>query len=416
MRVLRRRFATARLAGVGVLASAPWVLAQPPAPTPIPIPPEALATPRPTETAAPSASASDAPRVAGVDVPAPARRKYQAPTYPAEAAIRGVRGIVIVELTISETGVVEGARVTRSIAGLDEAALAAVRGWEYEPTRVDGRAVKVLMSQSITFAMPLPELAREPGLPELRSGAAPLMPRSMAPPGLAEVALTLNEEGEVMEASVVGGEPPWTDAALRTLRHWRFASPGSASRFTVRVEFRAGPPPSIALIARASVQAASAGAPASPSPTPGGEAAATPEPAVTATPQAAATPAVVEEPPTEVLAGRAPGEIPENGASTIPDVTLGERLPDLVRGRRPTISPLARLGNVTGEVRVRFSVDLAGRTTIQGADGPDLLKPAAQGAVETWVFRRTAVERLALVAVFTFAPNGARAVVEHQIP
>jgi TonB family protein len=402
------RSLAAAVASALVFAGGNAAWSQPPAPTPIPIPPEALAPPAPS--APPQATANGAPKVAGVDVPAPARRKYQAPTYPPEAALRGIRGIVIVELTISETGAVESARVTRSIPGLDEAAVAAVKGWEYEPTRVEGRAVRVLMTQSITFAMALPELAREPGLPELRSGAAPIMPRSMAPPGLAEVALTLNEEGEVMEASVVGGEPPWTDAALRTIRHWRFAAPGSATRFTVRVEFRAGPPATVALSARA------ASLPAADRPA---EAAAPPPPPVStpaapvATP-AGTPPAPTDEPPTEVLAGRAPGEIPENGASTIPDVTLGERLPDLVRGRRPTVSPLARLGSVTGEVRVRFSVDLAGRTTIQGVDGPELLKAAAQGAVETWVFRRTAVERLALVATFTFSPNGARAHVQHQ--
>ena len=80
--------------------------------------------------AAPVAGAADA-KIAGQEVPVPARRKYVAPEYPAAAAAEGIRGIVILEVLIAEDGKVESTRVTRSIPGLDEAAMAAVRLWEY---------------------------------------------------------------------------------------------------------------------------------------------------------------------------------------------------------------------------------------------------------------------------------------------
>ena len=96
------------------------------------------------------------------------------------------------------------------------------------------------------------------------------------------------------------------------------------------------------------------------------------------------------------------------------DVLLGDNIPDLVRGRRPIWPPLARLGSVTGDVAVRFSVDLAGKVTVHSAEGPDMLKDGAAQAVNTWVFRRTAIDRLQLIATFRFGNDRALAKVERQ--
>jgi hypothetical protein len=72
------------------------------------------------------------------------------------------------------------------------------------------------------------------------------------------------------------------------------------------------------------------------------------------------------------------------------------------------------MGGVTGVVEVRFSVDAAGQTLVQGADGPDLLKPAAQDMVSSWVFRRTTAERLRLVAEVTYVTDAASAKVRSE--
>ena len=47
---------------------------------------------------------------------------------------RGVQGIVIIEATIGADGHVINARILRSVPLLDQAALDAVRQWEYTPT------------------------------------------------------------------------------------------------------------------------------------------------------------------------------------------------------------------------------------------------------------------------------------------
>ena len=121
------------------------------------------------------------------NVAAPKRTKTVPPVYPPEAQARGQRGIVIVELVIDTQGKVSSAQVMRSIPPFDEAALAAVRQWEYEVTKVDGKPVSVKLTVPITFAMKMPEIAsRQEGIPELRAGAFPPLPpgreRPPAPP------------------------------------------------------------------------------------------------------------------------------------------------------------------------------------------------------------------------------------------
>ena len=100
----------------------------------------------------------DAPRPAapirpGGDVEPPTRTTYVEPTYPEIARASRTEGTVILEATIDETGAVRDVRVLRSIALLDRAALDAVRQWRYTPTRLNGRAVPVLIVVTVTFTL-----------------------------------------------------------------------------------------------------------------------------------------------------------------------------------------------------------------------------------------------------------------------
>jgi hypothetical protein len=102
--------------------------------------------------------------------------------------------------------------------------------------------------------------------------------------------------------------------------------------------------------------------------------------------------------------------------SAIRDVALEPGVPDLTRGRHPVAPPLARLSGTSGSVEVAFSVSAAGVTAVRTANGPDLLKPAAEATVASWVFRRTRADRAYLVAVFTYAGDKASAAVRPQPP
>jgi TonB family protein len=381
--------------------------------------------------------AQDAPKAAGSEVPAPKRTKTVLPEYPPEAQAQGIRGIVILDIVIDVQGRVASAEVIRSIGPLDEAALAAVRKWEYEVTKVDGKPVSVRLTVPITFALKVPDVSRQDGVPELRQGAAPAFPPEAARgKGGASVTaeVTLDSEGSVADALVTSGASPWTEALLQALRTWKFApeEPGTVVAFRVEARFEAGskgaaprvelrltnprkskataPPPSAA---------AAAPSPSAPAAPPGPAASPAPAAAQAAEPKAPPQPKP-SQPPVEMLSAPPPKStapaVVENGVSAIHEVALSSGVPDLIRGRRPVPPPLARMAGATGSVQVRFSVNAAGGTTVLGSDGPEILRPAAEDTVASWAFRRASADRLHLVAAIDYRADGATAKVRPDEP
>jgi protein TonB len=96
--------------------------------------------------------AKTAVRVGGA-VRNPTKTKDVTPVYPALAKANRISGTVQVELTVGPDGKVSDARVVKSVPILDQAALDAVRQWEYTPTRVKGVAVPVIIDVAINFQM-----------------------------------------------------------------------------------------------------------------------------------------------------------------------------------------------------------------------------------------------------------------------
>jgi hypothetical protein len=115
-----------------------------------------------------------------------------------------------------------------------------------------------------------------------------------------------------------------------------------------------------------------------------------------------------------VITAPAPPPPQENGISAVREVTLEPGVPDLARGRRPVVPPLARLNGVTGTVEVLFSVSAGGVTALQTATGPDVLRYSAEQTVASWVFTRQRAERAYLTATFTYGPDKGTAVVKPQ--
>jgi protein TonB len=89
----------------------------------------------------------------GDDLPPPRKIADVPPVYPAAAQDARVGGVVILEIVIDETGHVSEARVTRSVPLLDQAAVDAVRQWEYEPTLLNGVPVSVTMHVTVNFTL-----------------------------------------------------------------------------------------------------------------------------------------------------------------------------------------------------------------------------------------------------------------------
>ena len=373
------------------------------------------------------------PRVAGSEVPAPKRVKFVSPQYPADAQARGLRGIVILELVIDTAGKVASVTVTRSVPPFDEAALVAVRQWEYEVTRVAGKPVPVRLSVPITFTMPVPRVSRQEGIPELVQGVNPVFPAGQGRAESVVAELTVESTGQVMEIEIQSGATAFADALMDALRTWRFAPEGSGAAVAFRVEADFVPPSQGASprvdLRLGGLRRREAAAVDPPSPEPAAAPSPEPPPEPPAEPAAAApTPSVdtaaSSGPPVEVLGPlptpatppAAPAPPPEVPISAIRDVTLAAGVPDLMKGRRPVVPPLARMASATGTVEVRFAVDASGAASVQEVSGPELLKEAARQAVASWVFRRTTAERLHLVASFAYGAATASATVRREYP
>lgn len=85
--------------------------------------------------------------------PAQVKRRIK-PAYPVAAKRAGIEGMVVLIVTIDETGRVVDAKVVTGLGyGLDEAALNVVQRWEYEPASVDGEPIKSTRREKIEFIL-----------------------------------------------------------------------------------------------------------------------------------------------------------------------------------------------------------------------------------------------------------------------
>jgi protein TonB len=90
----------------------------------------------------------------GGNIKTPTKIRDVRPVYPPIARSANVTGVVILEVRIGPDGRVETARVLRSIPLLDEAALDAVKQWEFTPTLMNGQAVPIIMTATVNFTIP----------------------------------------------------------------------------------------------------------------------------------------------------------------------------------------------------------------------------------------------------------------------
>jgi TonB family protein len=133
----------------------------------VPPPPPPSPTPAPLARAAPGSLTGVPPppppppgdvaewsgiRVGGAIAP-PIKIKDVRPVYPPAAQESRVQGVVILEVRIDPDGTVGRARVLRSIALLDAAALEAVRQWEFAPTLLNGTPTAVVMFVTVQFSL-----------------------------------------------------------------------------------------------------------------------------------------------------------------------------------------------------------------------------------------------------------------------
>lgn len=100
-------------------------------------------------------------RVSGGVLAGHAIRKPQ-PPYPQMARAAGIEGVVVVEVTVGETGSVLSARAISGHPLLRDAAVAAARGWAFSPMTLSGVPVKVIGTITFSFVKGTPPPATTP--------------------------------------------------------------------------------------------------------------------------------------------------------------------------------------------------------------------------------------------------------------
>ncbi len=83
----------------------------------------------------------------------PRKLRHVDPEYPMLALKARMQGVVVVEAVIDARGAVTEAKILRGVPMLDEAALAAVRQWTYQPTLLDGIPTPVIMTVTVQFRL-----------------------------------------------------------------------------------------------------------------------------------------------------------------------------------------------------------------------------------------------------------------------
>lgn len=191
------------------------------------------------------ATPAGAVRVGGAVRP-PVQTKKVNPVYPQAAQLERVTGVVILEVIIGTDGKVREGRVLRSVAFLDEAAIEAVRQWEYTPTELDGKPVAVVMTVTVNFNMDVgiaePALTVFPwpaaqGAVRAGLGGTVDIPQQTKTaradfPGKARSAgrtggavlleLLVGTNGKVTDARVIRSSPLFDNEALEAVRKWEF--------------------------------------------------------------------------------------------------------------------------------------------------------------------------------------------------
>ncbi len=101
----------------------------------------------------PPVAVPETPRRVGGLIHPPERTVFKTPEYPPAAKAARIEGTVVLEATLDERGVVQNVTVLRSVSLLDQAAIDAVRQWRYSPTRLNGVAIPIVMSVTVTFSI-----------------------------------------------------------------------------------------------------------------------------------------------------------------------------------------------------------------------------------------------------------------------
>ena len=156
------------------------------------------------------------------------------PVYPEIARQAKIEGVAILQARTDTQGRVKDAMILRSVPLLDQAAIAAVRQWVYEPLVIDGQAREAVFTVTVRFTLDAekPEGQGEgPGttgevlVPTMIKKVDPAYPEAARKAGIQGVVLleaTTDEKGDVVKVRVLKSIPELDQAAIEALKQWKY--------------------------------------------------------------------------------------------------------------------------------------------------------------------------------------------------
>lgn len=191
--------------------------------------------------AAPAAFAWPPCDQAGLQPPVALHR--DAPAYPAAVREIGIEGSVEVALTVLRDGGVGWVHILHADPPgyFEQAAVAGVRGWRFEPARQDDSAVECRLLTRVRFT--LVNTVDSSSQPLAGDRPDPVYPARLLVDrveGYAELEFELATDGSVLQPRIITAMPrgEFEVAALAAIRSWRFPPDTTLRRMRRRFDFR----------------------------------------------------------------------------------------------------------------------------------------------------------------------------------
>jgi len=173
---------------------------------------------------------------------------YRAPAvYPEKARRERIEGTVLVHALVGTDGRVQDTKVVKSIPGLDGAAVAALRQWQFKPVRSNGKPVAVWVAVPIRFSLhetPAaadPPGGRDPRVPASSGERRPVM--APAPPPVPETLHVARDEEPLDVAAfnvrlAAAGDSAWARWPVTIAVEFGGGGDCDCARLTVDVEMK----------------------------------------------------------------------------------------------------------------------------------------------------------------------------------
>jgi TonB family protein len=172
-------------------------------------------------------------------------------------------GTVVLEITVSEKGAVEGVRPIREIQSLTETAVETVRKWQFKPALLDNRPTPSRTVVAVTFNpagflaqnIPLPPFsATEPSSSRVLdpkpvnvvAASFPQYPFNGVATGTVVIRVTVDSKGQIENSLAIRDVDSLTAPCIRVLKEWKFEPAqfrGNPIRSSIALAFVLRPTP-----------------------------------------------------------------------------------------------------------------------------------------------------------------------------